>query len=43
MKTKAEMFYEAPLVEVIDVEVEMGFAVSGGNLEDFEEGAESNW
>lgn len=43
MKTKTEMFYETPLVEVIEVEVEKGFAHSSGNLEDFIEGEESDW
>ena len=33
--------YETPQVEVIEVEVEKGFAVS--NLENPEEGEESDW
>ena len=35
--------YDAPIVEVIEVEVEKGFAHSSGNLEDFIEGEESDW
>ena len=31
-------FYESPVVEVIEVEVEQGFATSGGPGEGFEEG-----
>lgn len=30
MEVKNEMNYEAPKVEVVEVEVEKGFAVSGG-------------
>jgi hypothetical protein len=30
-------------VEVIEVDVEKGFALSGGNLEDLQEGDQSNW
>ena len=43
METKTEMFYEVPLVEVIEVDVEKGFVLSDGNLENFEEDDESNW
>jgi hypothetical protein len=43
MKTKTEMFYEVPLVEVIEVNVEKGFATSDGNLENFQEDNVSNW
>ena len=31
MKTEETMVYEAPQVEVLEVEVEKGFAASGGN------------
>jgi hypothetical protein len=30
MKTNEFLSYEAPLVEIVEVEVEQGFAVSGG-------------
>ncbi len=36
-----EGVYEAPIVEVIEVEVEKGFAAS--NMENLEEGNESSW
>lgn len=36
METKSMEMYEAPKVEVIEVEVEKGFAVSGGT-EDYEQ------
>ena len=42
MRTKDEkVIYETPIVKVIEVEVEKGFAVS--NLENPEEGKESDW
>ena len=42
MRTKdEEVIYETPIVKVIEVEVEKGFAVS--NLENPEEGEESDW
>ena len=42
MRTKDEkVIYETPIVKVIEVEVEKGFAVS--NLENPEEGEESDW
>lgn len=42
MRTKdEEVIYETPIVKVIEVEVEKGFAVS--NLENLEEGDESGW
>ncbi len=43
---KAEMeegVYEAPIVEVIEVEVEKGFAASDGNFEDPIEGTPGSW
>ena len=38
---KKEMMYESPLVEVIVVSVEKGFA--GSNMENLEEGDETEW
>lgn len=43
MEIKTEMFYEVPLVEVIEVDVEKGFALSDGNLENFVEDNETDW
>ena len=34
MKNNSIAFYEHPSVEVIDVEVEMGFALSNGGIND---------
>jgi hypothetical protein len=42
MKTEKELLpYVIPSVEIIEVEVEKGFA--GTNMEDFVEGEESQW
>ena len=35
-KENVTLNYEAPRVEVIEVEIEKGFATSGGNTEGFE-------
>ena len=44
MNTKfEEMVYETPQVEIIEVEVENGFAMSGGNVENPTESNESPW
>ena len=43
---KAEMeegVYEAPIVEVIEVEVEKGYAVSNGNVENPIESTPGSW
>jgi len=34
--------YESPQVEVLEVEVEMGFAISS-NMENVKEGEETDW
>lgn len=41
MKTTEFLNYEAPQVEIVEVEVEKGFAVSG-NLDDFTNGGSVN-
>ena len=41
MKTNDFLNYEAPQVEVIEVEVEQGFAVSGTDSPDYPKGI--NW
>ena len=38
-----EMEYETPEVKMIEVEVEQGFAVSGGNLENPRYNDEEDW
>ena len=38
-----EMAYQSPLVEIIEVEVEKGFATSSGNIENLEEGLPGSW
>ena len=44
MRTKfEEVVYETPQIEIIEVEVENGFAVSGGNVENPTEGETGNW
>lgn len=35
--------YETPQIELIEVEVEKGFAASPGNVENPTEGEESEW
>ena len=44
MKTEMIMSYEAPVVEVIEVEVEKGFAISGygSDSDDTEYGTNNN-
>lgn len=43
MKTTEFLNYEAPQVEIVEVEVEKGFAVSGsGDLKDFTNGGSVN-
>ena len=37
------MNYEMPQVEIIEVEVEKGFATSSGNIENPEEGLPGSW
>lgn len=39
---KLQMAYEAPTVEVIEVEVESGFAASVGDPNDYESGGSLN-
>ena len=43
MKTNEFMDYEAPQVEIVEVEVEKGFAVSGTDVPDYERGNDWNW
>ena len=38
-----EMIYEAPIVEIIEVEVEKGFAASPSNVEDPIEKTPGSW
>jgi hypothetical protein len=42
MKTHEKMHYEAPQVEVIEVEVEKGFAVSTGDAPNYGSGGSLN-
>lgn len=41
MKTNEFLSYEAPQVEIVEVEVEQGFAVSGTDSPDYPNG--TNW
>ena len=44
MKTKfEEMVYETPQVEIIEVEIENGFAMSGGSVENPTEDETGSW
>lgn len=38
-----KMIYETPIVEVIEVEIEKGFATSSSNLENPEEDFPGSW
>lgn len=38
-----EIIYQSPIVEVIEVEVEKGFALSGGGMESPTESDEISW
>lgn len=38
-----KMIYEAPIIEIIEVEVEKGFALSGRGMESPTESSEISW
>ena len=41
--TSSRIFYESPQITMLEMEVEQGFLISNGNLENPIEGEESNW
>lgn len=43
MKVNDFMDYEVPFVEVVEVKVDQGFAVSGLDAPDYERGDDWNW
>ena len=43
MKVNDFMDYEVPFVEVVEVEVDQGFTVSGLDAPDYERGDDWNW
>ena len=43
MRKNMVLAYEAPAVEIIEVEVEKGFATSDGNIENPKEEEETPW